>query len=119
MSREPRQDDSRPSREEAFDAFCLLVAYASGHSAAPQTYDQRHLPPDVSSEDSYKRRHRALRAAGIPGAWTRSKTLACTPAAWAAELAKPKRPPKLVIVPPPAPDLAAEAARALGIKWTR
>jgi hypothetical protein len=49
----------RPTREEAFDAFCTLLEFCAVHGAAPGTYDQRpgHLPPDAKSPDAFKRWH--------------------------------------------------------------
>lgn len=129
-SRAPRPDDqsggaalrgqghdssSRPTREQALDALCTVIAYAMGRRAEPTVYDQRHLPPDAKSGDAYLRRHRALRAAGVPGVWMRGKVAACTPEAWAHDL---PRAPRLAVVEP-ARDLDTEVAAALGIRARR
>jgi hypothetical protein len=92
----------RPTREEAFEAFCTLLAFVGG-GHAPATYDQRpgHLPPDAKSADSYKRRHRALRKAGVAGCWVRGKLLCCTAEAWASATRKVVRRPPLSVVDRP------------------
>ncbi len=102
----------RPTREQALDALCTVIAYAMGHRAESAVYDQWHLPPDAKSARAYKTRHRALRAAGIPGAWVRGKTLACSAAAWSHELPRAAR----LIVVEPVRDIDAELDAALGIK---
>lgn len=49
-----------PTREQAFEAFCVVLAYAMGQRAAASVYTQADLPPGVKSADAYKRRHREL-----------------------------------------------------------
>lgn len=105
-----------PTREEAFEAFCTLIAYAVGQRAEPPVYHQKNLPPDAKNEGSYKRRHRVLRAADTPGVWVRGKLLCCTAEAWATVLPRFKRPIGSV----PGRDIDAEIDAALGIRsWTK
>lgn len=104
---------TRPTREQAFEAFLILMAYVTGQRAEPVVYDQRNLPPDTKSADSFKRRHRELRKAGIDGVWVRGKMLCCTAEAWATRL--PGR--KSTLQPPnPERDIDAELDAALGIR---
>ena len=107
---------SAPTREEAFEAFCTLLAYASGQGA-PTVYDQRdgHRPADAKSADQFKRRHRQLRKAGIAGVWVRGKLLCCTAEAWASDLPKAKR-PRLTVVETPKASVDDEIDRQLGIR---
>jgi hypothetical protein len=79
-----------PSYEQAFESFVTFMKYLMAESAAPAVYHQDHLPPDCASRDTYLRRHRELRRAGIEGAWMRGKTAACTVEAWSAEITRPK-----------------------------
>lgn len=101
-----------PSREEAFAAFCTVLAYASGLRAEPVVYDQWHLPADAKSEDAYKRRHRELRKVGVVGAWVRGKKLCSTAAAWATEIPRTTR----LTIAESSHDVDAELDAALGIK---
>jgi len=98
--------------EQAFAMFCGLMAYVIARAAVPAVFTQRNLPPDAASAASYMDRHRALRAAGVAGVWTRGKTLACTPQAWATQLPKRKR---HVSTPPPGNDVRASMERAWGV----
>ena len=66
----------RASRPSTRSARSSRTRWVTARSRA--VYDQWHLPPDAKSARAYKTRHRALRAAGIPGAWVRGKTLACS-----------------------------------------
>lgn len=104
---------TRPTREQAFEAFLILMAYVTGQRAEPVVYDQRNLPPDTKSADAFKRRHRELRKAGIEGAWVRGKMLCCTAEAWATVLPRQRAP-----VPSTGPmrDIDAEISAALGIR---
>ena len=102
-----------PTCEEAFDAFCIVIAYAVGQRAEPRIFTQYALPPDARSADAYKRRHRALRKAGVQGVWVRGKIMACTPDAWATEV--PRRRSAREVVDP-ARDVDAELDAALGIR---
>lgn len=79
----------RPTREQAFEAFCVLLAFSMNSGSAWTLYDQRsgHLPPDARSADQFRRWHRAARRAGLPGVWTRGKLLLATADAWATPLA--------------------------------
>jgi hypothetical protein len=106
----------RPTREEAFDAFCTLLEFCAGHGAAPTTYDQRpgHLPPDAKSSDAFKRWHRAARRAGVAGVWTRGKLLVATAEAWATRLR-----PSAVGISPLTGDEDAQLDAALGIRAVR
>ncbi len=88
-----------PTDEAALAALRTLRAWL-GASAHATVYDQDHLPPDARSRDAYLRRHRALRRAGVGGAWMRGKVAACTPEAWATDLAAPP----LAIVPGDVPS---------------
>ena len=111
-----RQDSStaRPTREQAFEAFCTLLAYAAPSSDF--IYTQLALPPDAKSADAYLRRHRLLRAAGIGGAWMRGKLACCTPEAWATDLSRSNSPaPKLE----PVASVDNEIASALGVRARR
>ena len=103
-----------PSDVEALAALRTLRAWL-GFGSTPAVYTQGSLPPDVTSVDAYRRRHRALRAAGVDGVWVRGKTLACTPTAWAADL---PRAPRLAVAAPGA-DLDAALDAALGIRTRR
>jgi hypothetical protein len=103
-----------PSDREALAALHTLRAWLGGPRTA-HSYDQRTLPPDAKSVDAYMRRHRALRAAGIAGVWTRGKILACTAEAWATEL---PRTPRLAVVAP-TPDVDAQLDAELGIRTRR
>jgi hypothetical protein len=105
----------RPTREEAFDAFCMVLAYAAGHGSDERVFTQYDLPPGAKSSDSFKRRHRQLRVAGVAGVRVVGKVLECTASAWSADLPKASRTPKLAIVPPLPVDHDAEVATALGI----
>lgn len=111
-SEHPHDSTARPTREQAFEAFCVLLAFAAGHSASPSVFTQDDLPPDCSSRGAYIARHRQLRAAGVDGVWVRGKTLACTPAAWSHEL---PRAPRLTVVESTR-DIDAELDAALGIR---
>jgi hypothetical protein len=102
-----------PTREEAFDAFCLVIAYAAGQRADPRIFTQYALPPDARSADAYKRRHRALREGKVPGVWVRGKIMACTPDAWATKV--PRRRSARQVVDP-ARHVDAELDAALGIR---
>ena len=106
------QDQPAITDDEAFEAFRTLLTYVIARAAVPAVFTQRHLPPDAVSAASYMDRHRALRAAGIPGVWTRGKTLACTAQAWATQLPKQKR---RVSTPPPGNDVRASMERAWGV----
>jgi hypothetical protein len=113
----PPSGPHRPTREEAFDAFCTLLEFCAGNGAALRTYDQRpgHLPPDAKSPDAFKRWHRAARRAGLAGVWTRGKVLVATAEAWAT----PLRPRDGRISPPPSSDADAQLDAALGIRAVR
>lgn len=111
-SRQGNPSTTRPTREQAFDAFCTVLAFVAGRSSEGQVYTQASLPPDVASEDAYLRRHRALRKAGVAGCWMRGKVAACTPEAWATVLPQA---PRLVVIAPQPVDHDAEVAKALGI----
>lgn len=104
-----------PTREQAFEAFCVLLAYAT-EPGAPRVYTQSNLPPDCRSRDAFLRRHRQLRKAGVPGAHMRGKVAACTAEAWSADLPKPRK--RLAIVTEAA-SVESEIDSALGIKFRR
>lgn len=72
---ERRTNSTGPTDVEALAALHTLRAWLG--SATPSIYTQHALPPDVTSADAYARRHRALRAAGISGVWTRGNPSRC------------------------------------------
>jgi hypothetical protein len=108
-----------PSDAEALAALQTLRAWLGGAAAPAALYSQTHLPPDAKSVDAYRRRHRALRKARVPGVWTRGKTLACTPEAWATDLTRLKLAPSSTAPTIPAIDIDAKLDAALGIRVTR
>ncbi len=102
-----------PTDIEVLDALRLLRSYfASAESSA--LYSQRDLPPGCASRSAYVRRHRALRAAGVPGVRAVGKTLTCSAEAWAHELPRPRRPAPAVSSD--AETGASSVAAALGIR---
>jgi len=111
---EHQERSTGPTRAQAFEAFCTLLAFATLRGA-PQIFTQDALPPDAK-RDGFMRWHRAARKAGIPGVRCKGKTLACTPEAWRAELPKAR---KLALVEPIALSVGDELDRALGIKVRR
>jgi hypothetical protein len=103
---------TRPSQDEAFAAFCTLLAYAVGQGA-PAVYTQNNRPVDCKSRDAFARWHRAARRAAIPGVWVKGKLLCATPEAWGAPL--PKAQPPLSLVEAPR-DVGAEIDAAFGVR---
>lgn len=100
-----------PSDVEALAALRTLRAWM-GAASIPAVFTQHDLPPDVTSAAAYLRRHRALRAAGVPGVWMRGKVAATTAEAWSTELPRARR----LVVVEPARDIDAELDQALGIR---
>ena len=75
----------RPTREQAFEAFCTLLAFAAVPTGVPTSYHQDHLPPGIT-RDGYLRRHRVRARAGVEG-WTRcGQARLVTAQAWEEEL---------------------------------
>jgi hypothetical protein len=82
-----------PTREDAFEAFCTLLAFIGRSGAQDAVFDQRpgHLPPDAKSADAYKRWHRRARRAGVARTWVRGKLLLATAEAWTTPLVATRR----------------------------
>ena len=116
--------EARPTREQALDAFCVLLAFvAGGSTSSSASYDANTLPPGVT-RDAYLRRHRERLRAGVPG-WTKAGAgRVVTRQAWELDVstetttarARPKRTPPNAPPPPPANDVSAQLDAALGIR---
>jgi hypothetical protein len=105
---------TRPSRDEAFTAFCTLLAYAA-RQGAPAVYTQDNRPVDCKSRDAFARWHRSARRAAIPGVWVKGKLLCATPEAWSTQLPRARAPLALVESPR---DIGAEIDAAFGVRTT-